>query len=113
MRGLTLFLLGLLIGTVAGAQIIHFAYSKAVEVFPQLKKYGMYVKSTDYITIYRDDNAYTLIVDISNPVKFNMTIPINNSTNLVKNISSVQKVEVRGNEYLIDVKIVNEKPIIS
>lgn len=112
MRGVMLFILGLLIGTIAGHYILYATFNKIASYVPQLKDYGLLYTVTDHIIIKNYKDSYYIKVSVKEPTDFNITIPKKDFIDINKTISPTQKVYVSGDKNYISINIQTTKPLL-
>jgi len=112
MRGVLLFILGLLVGTVAGHYILYYSFNKLASYIPQLKDYGLLYTVTDHVIIKNNPSYYYVKISIKEPTVFNITIPKKDIIDINKTISPTQKVYINGDKNYISINIKTTRPLI-
>ena len=113
MRWLWIFLIGFVIGTLWGNAIIDYIYSNIAKVKAKLLGLNVYVSEEDYIKMVFLDKQLLLQLDIDEPVKAAILIPMNNTKfRYLYNVSESVVIDVFGKKNKLDIVIKHLTPIV-
>ncbi|MEM0324722.1 MAG: hypothetical protein QXW35_02380 [Candidatus Aenigmatarchaeota archaeon] len=112
-KSILLVLLGFVIGSIWGSQILEYIYVKTAEIRASILGQSSIIVDADYITIKKLPDSIYVYLDIDKPIKTILYIPINESNiSLYYNISNYIESIVTGTEDDLSIVINHKKPIV-